>query len=85
MAHQQRCRGGRHRYEAIPGAGAGIERKRCNTCGSVVLDLTGAGEGSEPSAALFTPRRPTLFSVRAEMEKEESEVAVGFGRHRGRR
>ena len=39
MATAHPCRKGRHNYEAIAGAIAGLGRRTCVTCGSVQIDL----------------------------------------------
>ncbi len=87
MAHIQRCRDGQHKFEDIPGAGAGLERRKCVACGSVIIDLTSdeAIAEEERSQGLFAPRRPTLFSVRPEDPKVPVATGAGFGKPRGRR
>ncbi|HKX74061.1 MAG TPA: hypothetical protein VJR05_01590 [Acidimicrobiia bacterium] len=85
MAHIQRCREGQHRFEDVPGAGAGLERRKCLSCGSVVIDLTTEESVTERPAGLFAPRRPTLFSVRPDDAGEAVASGAGFGRSRARR
>jgi hypothetical protein len=38
------CRRGRHRYGMSQQVGGGIMRQVCLACGSVTIDITGAGE-----------------------------------------
>ncbi len=38
------CRKGRHNYGQAQDIGAGIERRVCDTCGDVSIDLTAAHE-----------------------------------------
>jgi len=42
------CRKGRHRYGESQSIGGGIERRVCQTCGEVTIDLTEAEEVTKP-------------------------------------
>lgn len=44
------CRKGRHAYGESQDIGAGIERRVCETCGEVTIDLTGAEPLQAPAS-----------------------------------
>jgi hypothetical protein len=76
-----KCRAGKHRYEPVPGIGAGLQRQKCGNCGSVMIDLTDDDGPDLTTAGLFAARRATLFSVRVTDET----TTETFGRPRARR
>lgn len=80
MALTRSCRNGRHVYDTLVGAGAGLGRRRCTNCGSIQIDLTEEVLVADDGSNVFAPRRPTLFSVRDESRVKE-EVRTGFGKH----
>lgn len=80
MSLTKSCRSGRHAYDALVGAGAGLGRRRCTICGSIQIDLTEEVLVVDNGSNVFAPRRPTLFSVRDESQGKE-EAHRGFGRH----
>ena len=76
---QKRCSGD-HRY-ATRELGAGLRRLECSTCGSVVIDLDAAGDGSAVTTpGLFKPAKPTIFSVLRQEEDEVVDVSEGAER-----
>ncbi|HUO45522.1 MAG TPA: hypothetical protein VM470_01680 [Acidimicrobiia bacterium] len=79
---QARCRNGKHRYQTIPGNGVGVKRKKCVSCGSVMIDLREEIDESERVVGLFAPRKPTLFSVKALADEEQGSGGFGRPRHR---
>jgi len=78
-----RCREGTHRYELIPGIGAGLQRQKCANCGSVMIDLTDDESLDLVPAGLFTARRATVFAVPP--TNDEGVGDKGFGRPKARR
>lgn len=82
---QALCRNGKHRYRTIPGNGTGVQRKKCVTCGSVMIDLREGVDETDRAVGLFASRKPTLFSVQVVADEEQQGVSAGFGRPRHRR
>lgn len=86
MATVHPCRKDRHNYQEIAGAGAGLGRRNCVTCGAVQIDLRPHAEKAGEGMSVFLARRPTLFTLRSETVPEESvTVSAGFGTRRRRR
>ena len=86
MATVHPCRKGRHNYQEIAGAVAGLGRRSCVTCGAVQIDLRPHDENSGKGMSVFSARRPTLFTLRSEAVPEEAvTVSAGFGASRRRR
>ena len=79
------CRKGRHNYETLAGAIAGLGRRACISCGSVQIDLRETTDEIGNAALVFSARRPTLFSVRTEMAAEESGAFSSEFRAKSRR
>ena len=80
MATSHPCRKDRHKYQTIAGAIAGLGRRSCSVCGSVQIDMRAEGGTEEPGTSVFFSRRPTLFSLRLDAEREESvALSAGFG------
>jgi len=77
------CRKDQHSYQAIAGAIAGIGRRTCVMCGSVQIDLRSVGDEVGEGGSVFSARRPTLFSLHADPDSNESAtVSAGFGMKR---
>jgi hypothetical protein len=55
------CRKGRHHYGESRNIGAGIQRRVCDICGEVTIDLTGVEEVTKP-VSRTTRRIGTLSS-----------------------
>ena len=86
MATAHPCRKGRHNYETLSGAIAGLGRRTCVTCGAVQIDIRERTDEVGDATSVFSARRPTLFSVRTEGATEESMVSSsGFGAKSRRR
>lgn len=54
---QAACRKGRHGYGESQNIGAGIQRRVCETCGEVTIDLTGAEPLTAPVDNIAKNRR----------------------------
>jgi hypothetical protein len=75
----ERCRDDRHEFSPSSVA-AGLGRQVCGRCGLVVIDLD---DGVLRKSGLFMPAKPSLFSLRHELELSDPDApAVPAGRPR---
>ena len=85
MALGNPCRKGRHEFEVVPATIAGLGRRHCTVCGAVQIDLRDAANEAADPSLVFSARRPTLFSVRMDIDAEESFAVTAGLRAKPRR
>jgi hypothetical protein len=68
----ERCRDDRHEFSPSSAA-AGMTRNVCERCGLVLIEMDG---GALSKSGLFLPSKPSLFSLRHELDLSQLEVAA---------
>jgi hypothetical protein len=68
----ERCRDDRHQFSPSSVA-AGLSRNVCERCGLVEIDL---GDEALRKSGLFMPSKPSLFSLRHELDLPDPDVAA---------